>query len=125
MFSHHLLLGVLEALGDVVEGLVLGDGVLGHPGLLRLEVPELGLPGQAPLQLSERGQEPGPVSLELPVLSRDAELDGEPVAGGQLLNVVIGGAERGQADLLTELGEGGVSEQRHVTQELVTDVLIM
>ena len=125
MFSHHLLLGVLEALGDVVEGLVLGDGVLGHSGLLGLEVPELRLPGQAPLQLPEGGQEPGPVSLELPVLPRDAELDGEPVAGGQLLNVVIRGAERGQADLLTELGEGGVSEQRHVTQELVTDVLTM
>ena len=125
MFSHHFLLGVLEALGDVVEGLVLGDGVLGHPGLLGLEVPELGFPGQAPLQLSEGGQEPGPVGLELPVLPSDAELDGEPVAGGQLLNVVIGGAERGQADLLAELGEGGVSEQRHVTQELVTDVLTM
>ena len=123
MLSHHLLLGVLEALRDVIEGLVLCDGVLRHPSLLRLEVPELRLPGQTPLQLPEGGQEPGPVGLKLPVLPRDAELDGEPVAGGQLLYVVIRGAERGQTDLLTELGKGGVSEQGHVTQELVTDIL--
>ena len=89
VLSHHLLLGVLEALRDVVEGLVLGDGVLGHPGLLRLEVPELGLPRQTPLQLPEGGQEPGPVCLELPVLPRDPELDSEPVAGSQLLNVLV------------------------------------
>ena len=102
---------------------MLGDGVLRHPSLLRLEVPELRLPGQTPLQLPKGGQEPGPVGLELPVLSRDSELDSEPVAGSQLLNVVIRGAERGQADLLTELGKGGVSKQGHVTKELVTDIL--
>ena len=89
VLSHHLLLGVLEALRDVVERLMLGDGVFGHPGLLRLEVPELGLPRQTPLQLPEGGKEPGPVCLELPILPRDPELHSEPVAGSQLLNVLI------------------------------------
>merc|ERR1719342_1563718 len=41
---NHLLLGILEALGHVVEGLVLGDRVLGHPRLLRLKTLQLGLP---------------------------------------------------------------------------------
>ena len=68
---------------------MLGDGVLGHPGLLGLEVPELGFARQTPLQLPEGGQEPGPVCLELPVLTRDPELHGEPVAGGQLLNILV------------------------------------
>ena len=58
----------------------------------------------------------------MPVLSGDAELDGEPVAGGQLLDVVVAGAQAGQANLLAELGKGGVSEERDVAEELVTDV---
>ena len=43
LHSHHLLLGVLEALGDEVERLVLGDGVLGHARLLGVETLQLGL----------------------------------------------------------------------------------
>ena len=102
---------------------MLGYGVLGHSSLLRLEATELRLPGQTPLQLPEGGEEPGPVGLELPVLPRDPELYGEPVAGGQLLDVIIRGSKRGQAYLLAELGKGRVSKQGHVTQELVTHVL--
>ena len=41
--SHHLLLGVLEALCDEVERLVLGDRVLGHTRLLGVETLQLGL----------------------------------------------------------------------------------
>ena len=58
----------------------------------------------------------------MPVLSGDAELDGEPVAGGQLLDVVVAGAQAGQANLLAELGKGGVSKERDVAEEFVTDV---
>ena len=43
LHSHHLLLGVLEALGDEVERLVLGDRVLGHSRLLGVETLQLGL----------------------------------------------------------------------------------
>ncbi len=39
---HHLLLGILEALCDEVERLLLRDGVLGHPRLLGLERKQLG-----------------------------------------------------------------------------------
>ena len=58
----------------------------------------------------------------MPVLSGDAELDGEPVAGGQLLDVLVGGAQGGEPDLLGELGEGRVGEERHVTKQLVAHV---
>ena len=40
---HHFLLGVIEALCDEVQGLLLRDGILGHPCLLRLEGHQLGL----------------------------------------------------------------------------------
>lgn len=41
---------------------------------------------------------------------------------GQFLDVVVGRAERGQPDLLRELRERRVGEQRHVPQKLVTYV---
>lgn len=41
---------------------------------------------------------------------------------GQFLDVVVGRAERGQSDLLRELRERRVGEQRHVPQKLVADV---
>ena len=45
-----------------------------------------------------------------------------PVAGGELLYELVRGPEACEADLLAELGEGGVSEERDVTEELVTDI---
>ena len=41
---------------------------------------------------------------------------------GQLDDVVVRSAERRQADLLRELGEGRVGEKRDVTEKLVTDI---
>lgn len=38
---------------------------------------------------------------------------------GQFLNLLIGGAQRGESDFLRELGERCVGQQRHVSQELV------
>ena len=46
-----------------------------------------------------------------------------PVAGGELLDELVRGPEAGQPNLLAELGEGGVREQRHVAQQLVAHVL--
>jgi hypothetical protein len=51
------------------------------------------------------------------------ELHGVPVAGGELLDLLIARAERGQADLLTEVREVWISEHGGMTQELVADVL--
>lgn len=51
--SHHLCLRVLEALGDEVDGLVLGDGVLLGRGHGRVERLHLGLVAQAVLELAE------------------------------------------------------------------------
>ena len=121
-YSHHLLLSVLETLRDVVERLVLGDRILLHSSFLRLKAPELRLARQTPFQLPEGGEQAGPVGLQFSLLPGDPELDGEPVAGGQLLDVVVAGAQAGQANLLAELGKGGVSEERDVAEELVTDV---
>ena len=52
-YSHHFLLGVLETLGDVVERLVLSDGIFLDSSLLRLKAAELRFAGQTPLQLPE------------------------------------------------------------------------
>ena len=41
---------------------------------------------------------------------------------GQLLDVVVGGSERGQPDLLRKFGEGRIGEQRHMADQLVADV---
>ena len=78
-YSHDFVLRVLEALGDVVDGLEHGDGVLGHAGLLGVEGPRLGLVGEAVLQLAEGGEQAGPVGLDLARLAAEAELDREPV----------------------------------------------
>ena len=121
-YSHHFLLGVLEALRDVVERLVLGDGILLDASFLRLKAPELRLARQTPLQLPEGGEQAGTEGLQFSLLPGDPKLDGEPVAGGQLLDVVIAGAQAGQANLLAELGKRWVSKERDVAEQFMTDV---
>ena len=101
---------------------MLGDGILLHSSFLRLEAAELWFAGETPLQLPEGREQAGTVGLQLPLLSGDAKLNGEPVAGGELLDVVIAGAQAGQTNLLAELGKGGVSKERDVAEEFVTDV---
>lgn len=46
----------------------------------------------------------------------------EDTYGGELLDVLLGCSQTGQADLLRELGERRVSEEGDVTQQLVTHV---
>lgn len=41
---------------------------------------------------------------------------------GQFLNVLVRRSQRSQTDLLRELSELGVGQQRHVTQQLMTRV---
>ncbi len=49
-------------------------------------------------------------------------LVGKVSYGGQLLDEVVRGSERGEPDLLGELGEGRVGEERDVADQLVADV---
>merc|ERR1719259_1319208 len=112
---YHLLLGVLKALGHVVEGLVGGDGVLGHACLGWVEGQQFGLVAHGVLQLTERREQTRAVRLDGPLLATHAELHREPVARGQLLDVVVGSPEGGESDLLGELREIGVREERRVT----------
>ena len=63
LHSHHLLLGVLEALGDEVERLVLGDRVLGHTCLLGVETLQLGLAWIMIRKVMVSPQCPGPGHL--------------------------------------------------------------
>ena len=77
---HHLLLGVLEALGDVVDRLVLGDGVFLQGSLGWLKGSLLRLIREAVLQLPEGRQQPGAVSLQFTVLATHSELHSEPIA---------------------------------------------
>ena len=77
---HHLILGVFEAVRHIVDGLVLGDGVLLDAGLLRKELSDLGFVGEAVLELPERGEQAGAVRLQVAVLAAQAKLHREPVA---------------------------------------------
>ena len=101
---------------------MLGDGILLHSSFLRLEAAELWFAGETPLQLPEGREQAGTIGLQLPLLSGDTKLNGEPVAGGELLDVVIAGAQAGQTNLLAELGKGGVSKERDVAEQFVTNV---
>ena len=74
------------------------------------------------LQFAVAGEQTGAEGLHLAGLLAEAKLHREPVAGGQLLDVLVGGAQTGQADLLAEAGKGGVGEERGVTHQLVADV---
>lgn len=76
----HLLDRFVEAVGHVVDRLVLGDGVLLFTGLLRLKVTQLGFVRQTVLELSKRGQQSRAVSFEFAILTAQAELDREPEA---------------------------------------------
>lgn len=73
-------------------------------------------------QLPEAGEEAGPVGPDLPVLLAQPELHGEPVDRGELLDLLICGAEAGQTDLLTELRKARVSKQWRVSNELMENV---
>ena len=79
----HFPLCILEAVSDIVDGLVLGDGVLLLAGDRRLKLPDFRLARQAVFQLPEGRQKAGSVGLDLAVLAAKAELDGEPVALGK------------------------------------------
>lgn len=41
---------------------------------------------------------------------------------GKLFDFLIGGAQRGESNLLRELCEAGIGQQRHVTQQLVDGI---
>ena len=78
--SPHFPLGILEAVCDIVDGLILGDGVCLFTGDRRLELSNLRLARQAIFQLSKRGEKSGTVGLDITVLAAQTKLDGEPVA---------------------------------------------
>ena len=78
--SPHFPLGILETICDIVDGLILGDGVCLFTGDRRLELSNLRLAGQAVFQLSKRGEKPGTVGLDITILAAQTKLDGEPVA---------------------------------------------
>ena len=73
-------------------------------------------------EFSIRGEKPGTISPDFSVFTAKAELHREPVHRGQLLDLGVGRAQRGQADLLGELGEARVGQQRHVSDQLVDAV---
>jgi len=118
----HFPLCILEAVGDIVDGLILCDWVLLITGDGRLKLTDLRFSGQTVFELAERGEQAGPVRLDLPVLPANSKLDGEPVTGGQFLDVVIAGPEGGEADFLGELGKCRIGKEGHVTNQLVTHV---
>jgi hypothetical protein len=52
----------------------------------------------------------------------EAELHRVPITGGELLDLLVAGPERGQADLLAEVSEVSIGEHRRVSNQLVADI---
>ena len=92
-----------------------------HRGRGRVErsVLDLWLAAETVEQLPEAGEQPGPVGPDLAILLAQPELHGEPVDCGQLLDLLVRGAEAGQTYLLTELGKPRVSKQWCMPDELM------
>lgn len=74
-----LLLGVLEALGDVVDGLVLLILVRLEGGGGGVEGAQLGLVADGVQELTVGGQEASAVRLDFAIFLAETELDSEPV----------------------------------------------
>lgn len=74
-----LLLGVLEALGHEVDGLVLLVLVRLQGGGGRIEGAQLGLVADGVQKLPVGGQQTGTVRLDFTILFAQSELDSEPV----------------------------------------------
>lgn len=74
------------------------------------------------LQFAVAGEQAGAKGLHAAALLAQAKLDREPVAGGQLLDVLVRGAQTGQADLLTEARKGRIGKERRMAHQLVADV---
>jgi len=117
-----LLLGIGEALCQKISWLVSGDGVFLQRRFFRIERKNRRLIAQAVSQLSERRQQTGAESLRFAILFAESEFDGEPVEGGEFFYPFVRGAQRQKTNLLRELGEGRVGEERNVPQQLVTNV---
>lgn len=75
---HGLLLGTLKAVGHIVEGLELGNGILGNARNLWLEVLQLGLIGETVFQLTVGREQAGTKSLQFTLLTAHSILHSEP-----------------------------------------------
>lgn len=114
------LFGILEALRHEVDRLVILILVLLNGGGLWLERSMLAFAARERVkELAVGGQKAGAVGFHIRPFLAEAELDGEPINRGQFLDFLVGGAERSEADLLGELGEAWIGQQRHMPQELV------
>lgn len=122
MYIHQLLFCILKTLRDVVNRLVFRDRVLLHAGLLRLEGPHFRLVREAVLKLSVGAEESCPARLYLTVLATQSEFHGEPVASGQLFDVLIRSAQGSKSDLLRELSKARVRQERDMAQDFVADI---
>ena len=76
-------------------------------------------------ELTVSREQTGTVGFGLVTLLAQTELDGEPVDGRELLDLLVAGAERSQTDLLRELGKVWIGQQGYVTEELVDRVTIL
>lgn len=90
---------------------------------IRVKWFKLRLIGNAVLQLTKATHDSGAVRLFIALMVKaHAELDREPVDGGEAFELYLAGSEGREADFLTEVGEVLVGEHRGVADELVDDV---
>lgn len=74
------------------------------------------------MQFPKAREKTGAERLYFAFLLAKAKLNGEPIAGGQLFNILVRGAQAGEANLLGEAGKAWVSKQRRMAKELVANV---
>lgn len=77
---HHLLLCIFKALRNVVNGLVLSNGIFLKARLGRIELANFRLIRHAILQFAERREQAGSISLAFSVLAAQSVLHREPIA---------------------------------------------
>jgi len=82
----------------------------------------LALVAQRVQEFTVSREQTGAVGFDLRPFLAEAELHREPVDGRQLLDLLVRGAEGCQTDLLRELGEARIGQERHVAQEFVNAV---
>ena len=71
------------------------------------------------LELAEGAEQTRAKRLDLAVLAAEPELHGEPVARGQVVDLLIRCSKRGQPDFLRKVGKVLVGKEWHVAHELV------
>ena len=113
--TSEFVFSIFEALGDVVNRLIVLILIRLYSCRRWIESAMLALVAQRVNEFTIRGQQSGAVCFDLLTFLAEAKFNGEPIDGRQLFDFRVGRAERGQTDFLRKLGEAGIGKKWHVS----------